>query len=110
MPLQKVKQLYCEQQGAEIGPVVLMVKFVSGEKQITLDTPDETWTKDSWSLCPLSSPCVRKSVVCILYALTITNSWLPADKGGTGCLCWRASSSSVSTAAENGSFSNSHGS
>ena len=63
--LQKVKQLYCEKQKAEKGPVVPMVKFLPGEEKITLDldTSRETWTKDGWNLCPLSSFCVREPKV-----------------------------------------------
>ena len=52
-----MKQLY-KKEGAEIGPVVGMVKFAPGEEQVTLDTSDETWIKDGWSLCPLRLLCV----------------------------------------------------
>ena len=57
--MQKVRELYKEER-AEKGPVVPMVKLMSGEEQITLDldTSKETWTKDGWRLCPLSSFCV----------------------------------------------------
>jgi hypothetical protein len=54
-----VKQLY-KKEGAEIGPVVGMVKFAPGEEQVTLDTSDETWIKDGWSLCPLRLLCITK--------------------------------------------------
>ena len=53
-----MKQLYKER-GAEIGPVVGMVKFAPGEEQIKLDTSDETWIKDGWRVCPLMLLCVR---------------------------------------------------
>ena len=65
-----MKQLYKERR-AEEGPVVPMVKFLSGEEQITLDldTSEETWSKDGWSLCPLSSFCVRKLLMGLFLGL-----------------------------------------
>ena len=52
-----MRQLYRER-GADVGPVVPMIKL-TGEEQIKLDTAEETWTKDGWNLCPLSSLIVR---------------------------------------------------
>jgi hypothetical protein len=69
-PLQKVKQLYKERR-AEEGPVVPMVKLMPGKEQITLglDSSEETWIKDGWSLCPLSSFCVRKLLMGLFLGL-----------------------------------------
>ena len=56
--LQKVHEIY-EGQGALEGPNIIAVKFERGMDQITLDIPEEPWTKDGWRLCPLSSLRVR---------------------------------------------------
>ena len=50
---------------AEEGPNVRKIEFVRGVEQITLDTPRDqdtsrdTWEKDGWSLCPLSSSSLK---------------------------------------------------
>ena len=52
-----VRESYTIDDGAEQGPGVPLVTF-SGD-QISLDTPSESWDKDSWKLCLLTSPSVR---------------------------------------------------
>ncbi|CAI8022681.1 Polyubiquitin [Geodia barretti] len=56
--VKKVHEIY-EGQGALEGPNIIAVKFERGMDQITLDIPEEPWTKDGWRLCPLSSLRVR---------------------------------------------------
>ena len=61
-PMQRVKQLYCQERRAEQGPIAsAAVQFIPGVEEITsdLDMSKEYWIKDGWNLCPLNSFCVR---------------------------------------------------